>query len=278
MLREREALDFIESLEAYRWVPETMDALGTAFQMVLAKRWPAEWFSLYTEKNYDRVDPTVPMCRQTMYGFERIRRLLDQRPVPPAVLTPREREVIAWASQGKSAGEIGEILKITQRTAEEHLATAARKLGAVNRTHAVAIAIRHKLINPEASHWEISQSRICLFSQRVHPVSEKTGIFIIHLISAANRHLCEDVVEQHFRLPHEIFVEERNWEALRKPDGREIDLCDNEDRVRQVVPRPGKTPSPALASQPSEGCNKVQFWCRIALAPERYCRYRFCPR
>ena len=165
----REALDFIEGLEAYSRVPDAMGALEAAFgrfgfetiivtglpnpeqqfaQMVLAKRWPAEWFSLYTEKNYDRVDPTVPMCRQTMYGFERIRRLLDQRPVPPAVLTPREREVIAWASQGKSAGEIGEILKITQRTAEEHLATAARKLGAVNRTHAVALAIRRKIINP----------------------------------------------------------------------------------------------------------------------------------
>jgi LuxR family quorum sensing-dependent transcriptional regulator len=83
-----------------------------------------------------------------MYGFERIRRLLDPRPTAPALLTPREREVIAWASQGKSAWEIGEILNITQRTAEEHLATAARKLGAVNRTHAVALAIRRKIINP----------------------------------------------------------------------------------------------------------------------------------
>ena len=235
----REALDFIEGLEACRRVPETMDALGMAFgrfgfetiivtglpnpdqrfaQMVLAKRWPVEWFKLYTEKNYDRVDPTVRMCRQSvnpfewseapydaerepgaqevmrravdfgmargfvvpihgltgyeagvslggvhldlnarskpalhlmaMYGFERIRRLLDPRPVPSAVLTPREREVITWASQGKSAWEIGEILNITQRTAEEHLATAARKLGAVNRTHAVALAIRQKIINP----------------------------------------------------------------------------------------------------------------------------------
>ena len=35
-----------------------------------------------------------------------------------------------------------------QRTAEEHLATAGRKLGAVNRTHAVALAIRNKIINP----------------------------------------------------------------------------------------------------------------------------------
>ena len=235
----REALDFIEGLEAYRKVPDAMNALEAAFgrfgfeaiivtglpnpdqqfaQMVLAKRWPTEWFKLYTENNYDRVDPVVRMCRQTvnpfewseapynaelepgaaevmrraadfrmssgfvvpihgltgyeagvslggvhldlnprskpalhlmaMYGFDRIRRLLDPRPAPPALLTPREREVISWASQGKSAWEIGEILNITQRTVEEHLATAARKLGAVNRTHAVALAIRRKIINP----------------------------------------------------------------------------------------------------------------------------------
>lgn len=235
----RDALDFIEGLGAYRKVPDAMNALATAFghygfehiivtglpnpdqrfaQMVLAKRWPAEWFSLYTEKSYDRVDPVLRMCRRTvnpfewseapydaetepgavevmrratdfrmsrgfvvpihgltgheagvslagvhldlnarskpalhliaMYGFDHIRRLLAPAQTPSARLTPRERETIAWASQGKSAWEIGEILNITQRTVEEHLATAARKLGAVNRTHAVAIALRQRLINP----------------------------------------------------------------------------------------------------------------------------------
>ncbi|MBR0736733.1 GNAT family N-acetyltransferase [Bradyrhizobium liaoningense] len=54
---------------------------------------------------------------------------------------------------------------------------------------------------------------------------------MIHVISAANRHLYEDVLEQHFRVRHEIFVEERKWEALRKPDGREIDDYDNEDAI-----------------------------------------------
>jgi acyl-homoserine lactone synthase len=54
---------------------------------------------------------------------------------------------------------------------------------------------------------------------------------MIHVISAANRHIYEDVIEQHFRVRHEIFVEERKWEALRKPDGRDIDLYDNEDSI-----------------------------------------------
>jgi LuxR family quorum sensing-dependent transcriptional regulator len=63
-----------------------------------------------------------------------------------ALLTPREREVLAWVAQGKSAWEIGEILDITKRTVDEHAQTAVRKLGAVNRTHAVAIAVRERII------------------------------------------------------------------------------------------------------------------------------------
>ena len=58
---------------------------------------------------------------------------------------------------------------------------------------------------------------------------------MIHAISSANRHLYEDVVEQHFRLRHEIFVEERKWEALRKPDGREIDVYDDEDAIYMLA-------------------------------------------
>jgi N-acyl-L-homoserine lactone synthetase len=54
---------------------------------------------------------------------------------------------------------------------------------------------------------------------------------MIHVISADNRHVYEDVLDQHFRLRHEIFVEERKWEVLRRPDGREIDAYDNEDAI-----------------------------------------------
>jgi len=62
-------------------------------------------------------------------------------------LTPREREVLAWVARGKSAWEIGEILDITKRTVDEHVQTTVRKLGAINRTHAVALAIRDDVID-----------------------------------------------------------------------------------------------------------------------------------
>jgi len=54
---------------------------------------------------------------------------------------------------------------------------------------------------------------------------------MIHVISAANHHLYEDVLEEHFRIRHDIFVEERQWETLRKPDKREVDSFDNEDTI-----------------------------------------------
>jgi LuxR family quorum sensing-dependent transcriptional regulator len=54
---------------------------------------------------------------------------------------------VLWgAAEGKSAAQIGKILHITKRTVDEHTKNAARKLGAANRTQAVAIALRERLI------------------------------------------------------------------------------------------------------------------------------------
>jgi DNA-binding CsgD family transcriptional regulator len=61
-------------------------------------------------------------------------------------LTLRERQVMTWVARGKTAWEIGEILHITKRTADQHVHAAARKLAAANRTQAVAIAIRSGII------------------------------------------------------------------------------------------------------------------------------------
>jgi LuxR family quorum sensing-dependent transcriptional regulator len=235
----REALDFIERLEHIPTVSAAMDLTEQAFsrfgfetliltglpnpeqrfeQVVMAKRWPAEWFKIYTKNQYIHVDPVARMCRRTvnpfewaeapydperdpraaevmrraqdfrmargfivpihgmtgyeacvsvggtdldlnsrskpaihlmaLYAFDQVRRLLSPKRTTPQGLTAREREVLSWSAQGKSAWDIGEILNIRQRTVEEHLANARRKLGAMNRTHAVAIAIRNRIIEP----------------------------------------------------------------------------------------------------------------------------------
>jgi LuxR family transcriptional regulator, quorum-sensing system regulator BjaR1 len=89
--------------------------------------------------------PTLQVL--ALYSFDRIYNLEKQASdTRYADLTAREREVLTWAALGKSAWEIGEILGIAKRTVDEHSQTAMHKLGAVNRTQAVAVALRDRLI------------------------------------------------------------------------------------------------------------------------------------
>src|SRR5262245_12261819 len=53
----------------------------------------------------------------------------------------------------------------------------------------------------------------------------------LHVVTHANKHLYEDVLEEYFRLRHKIYVDERRWMELAKPDGREIDQFDTPDTV-----------------------------------------------
>ena len=53
----------------------------------------------------------------------------------------------------------------------------------------------------------------------------------IHVVTRDNRHLYGNELQQYFRLRHEIFVEERGWKDLYRPDGLEIDRYDNEHAV-----------------------------------------------
>ncbi|MEW7010027.1 helix-turn-helix transcriptional regulator [Lentilitoribacter sp. EG35] len=62
-------------------------------------------------------------------------------------LTPREHEVLKWIADGVTSIETGEIIGISTPTVEKHFRTALTKLGANNRTHAIAIAIRLGLLN-----------------------------------------------------------------------------------------------------------------------------------
>jgi DNA-binding CsgD family transcriptional regulator len=63
-----------------------------------------------------------------------------------SALSAREREVIAWTAQGKTAWQIGKILGIAKRTVDHHVQRAEHKLSANNKTHAVALAIHYGII------------------------------------------------------------------------------------------------------------------------------------
>jgi DNA-binding CsgD family transcriptional regulator len=58
----------------------------------------------------------------------------------------REREVLAWIAQGKTAEETAIILGISRRTVEWHAKNARDKIDASNVTHAVAKAVKTGMI------------------------------------------------------------------------------------------------------------------------------------
>jgi DNA-binding NarL/FixJ family response regulator len=65
-----------------------------------------------------------------------------------AVLTEREREVLALAGQGLSNDEIGAKLFLSPATARTHVSRAMRKLGARDRAQLVVIAYQTGLVSP----------------------------------------------------------------------------------------------------------------------------------
>jgi DNA-binding CsgD family transcriptional regulator len=66
-------------------------------------------------------------------------------------LTARERDVVALAAQGLTSRAIAETLSVSRATVETHFRGAARRLGARNRTHAIALALtRGEIVLPSA--------------------------------------------------------------------------------------------------------------------------------
>ncbi|AOK31713.1 LuxR family transcriptional regulator [Burkholderia singularis] len=62
-------------------------------------------------------------------------------------LTQREREVLCWTGEGKTACEIGQILSISERTVNFHVNNILDKLGATNKVQAVVKAISMGLMD-----------------------------------------------------------------------------------------------------------------------------------
>jgi len=62
-------------------------------------------------------------------------------------LAPREQEVLVWAAEGKSAWETAMLLELSESTVKFYLRNACSRLGAQNKTHAVAICCLHDLFD-----------------------------------------------------------------------------------------------------------------------------------
>jgi DNA-binding CsgD family transcriptional regulator len=67
---------------------------------------------------------------------------------PRLPVSERELECLTWAALGRTDVEIGAVLHRSPTTVRFHMDNAIRKLGARNRTQAVAVAIQRGLIEP----------------------------------------------------------------------------------------------------------------------------------
>ena len=93
----------------------------------------------FEEHQKEVMDALIPHLHQALVRIYR-----QLKPDILSHLTEREMEMVHWVKEGKTNWEISMILKISERTVKFHLNNIKEKLGAVSKTHAVAILMEHE--------------------------------------------------------------------------------------------------------------------------------------
>lgn len=99
----------------------------------------------YQRRRPDGSTVRVRGCAMPDGGFVKVFSFEPQPPAAP-LLSAREREVLLWAAEGKTAWETGSILGLSAKTVEFHLASCARKLGTSGKAATVLAAARLGLL------------------------------------------------------------------------------------------------------------------------------------
>ena len=81
-----------------------------------------------------------------IHVFDRLAEIRNMDVRPLDMLTDREVDCLNWTAAGKTSAEIAEILGLSEHTVNHYLNRSAKKLDTVNRTQAVAKALRIGLI------------------------------------------------------------------------------------------------------------------------------------
>jgi len=63
------------------------------------------------------------------------------------------------------------------------------------------------------------------------PLAVTQPDFLVHVVTAENRHFYERELEESFRLRHRVYAMEYGWGAFRRPDGRETDRYDCSEAI-----------------------------------------------
>ncbi|MBG9940800.1 response regulator transcription factor [Brevibacillus formosus] len=104
---------------------------------------PDDWINYLHALLGEDSELTREMATRLMYRF-RQEEVTDE--MVPAVLTPREREIVMYVGAGKTNREISEALIIAENTVKNHLKNILEKLQLANRVQLAAYAVRHHLV------------------------------------------------------------------------------------------------------------------------------------
>lgn len=123
------------------WAQSSYDAKRVVSMLSLARS-REEISASELQKNSMRMSWLAQTAHEGM-----TRLLAAQTPAAMQIsLTAREVEILRWTADGKTAGEVGDILAISERTVNFHVNNALLKLGAVNKTAGVIKAVLLGLI------------------------------------------------------------------------------------------------------------------------------------
>jgi LuxR family quorum sensing-dependent transcriptional regulator len=147
-----ECLRMFEPVGIDRWSHE----LGLKFGMRDGLTCPvgARWVVVYWSRKVlsNALSPQLRALLFMAANFAAIRLEQIVGPDPRRIgrqmspLTPRELSVLRLASNGHRTKKIAQLLELGEETIRSHLKKAQAKLGAKDRLHAVAEALRHQLI------------------------------------------------------------------------------------------------------------------------------------
>jgi LuxR family transcriptional regulator len=122
------------------WAQSSFDAKGVVGMLTLARS-DDELSAAEIREN------SLKMSWLVQAAHESFARLISTRsPMLPVQLTSREIEVLRWTADGKTSGDVGQIMNISERTVNFHVNNAIEKLGTANKTAAVIKAALLRLL------------------------------------------------------------------------------------------------------------------------------------
>ena len=136
--------------EIHAALPETkiviLTTFGTSDGIMNALNAGATGVLMKSEPNSQLVAAIRTVAKGGQAISEEVERLLEEDP-PAKALTPRQMQILEAMTRGLTNQDIATALEIREDRVKTHINAIFTKLGAANRTEAVAIALRKQLLN-----------------------------------------------------------------------------------------------------------------------------------